>query len=137
MPDQSMDVIDSDFLGGDLEFDFGSIDYSTITTTEESAQPRGLASNQQRGPQRQEPDNDKRKSLDPNLDSQGVLACCHIIIGMESYLDAKVQVLDLTLTVVKKAVEDLAQSLRSPTSMESATKPYDVWHNYVPDCGTP
>jgi hypothetical protein len=110
--DQLMQLTDSDFVDETFDFDFDSIDYSAITnSTAETTQitpPRSKPQHVESQPSQQASNHDMGL-LESNLDSQSVLACCHIINNLEGYVEAKVRVLDLTLTVVKKAVEDLTR----------------------------
>lgn len=112
--DRSTPLTDSEFLSANLDFDFDSINYSAASTTNTTVEIAQTASPRRQQQQNTPPlslqsQNAPQNPLEPNLDSQGILACCQIISNLEGYVDARVRVLDLTLTVVKKAVEDLTQ----------------------------
>ncbi|KAI4154656.1 MAG: hypothetical protein LQ340_001543 [Diploschistes diacapsis] len=58
-----------------------------------------------------------RDETQPSMDSQCVLACAAIISKLETYIDAKIKVLDLTLDIVRKAVTSLSSIIdQGPTS---------------------
>ncbi|MCJ1352287.1 MAG: hypothetical protein MMC33_002271 [Icmadophila ericetorum] len=49
-------------------------------------------------------------------DSQCILACCSIVTNLETYIDARIKVLDLALDVVRKAVTSVTQIIDQGSS---------------------
>ena len=109
---------ETDTQTSDMELDLYSVDNNPF------ASPRGPAdidcTIDQRPlhtPVEETPVTRSRSVTQPNIDSQCVLACSVIITRLETYIDARIRMLDLTLDIVRKAITSLTSIIdRRPSS---------------------
>ena len=93
----------------DMEMDFYSLSGNTLASTNGIREPSARLS--------EKAFTQGRDETQPSIDSQCVLACAAMITKLETYIDAKIKVLDLALDIVRKAVTSLSSIIdQGPSS---------------------
>ncbi|MCJ1380216.1 hypothetical protein MMC17_003319 [Xylographa soralifera] len=107
-PTASLSTASTDLIDPNLDFTFDDVEgQSTVATSTSSEVPRPHATPAL--PRVLPPLVELRHQTQTSSDSQCILACCSIVTNLETYIDARIKVLDLALDVVRKAVTSLTQ----------------------------